>query len=299
MRRRQQDGFESSLITRTGDRHKVILRRISHRLLVPGLTGEVIFVRYCVEPASSRVRNLGVRMSARHLMIVALLSAVTPLPAAEEEEDGPWAGKATLGFLATSGNTENSTLNSSFEISYKAERWQHLFEAAAINASENNVTTAEAYDIGWKSERDLSEHNFVFGRLNWRKDQFSGYDTQFSQSAGYGRRLINTAVHKLNAEIGVGARQSQLIDGSMEDETILRAGLSYRWKLAENAEFRQDFVLESGAENTYRESATSLSATLIGNFALVASYTVKNNSVVPALTEKTDTYTAVSLEYTF
>ncbi len=85
----------------------------------------------------------------------------------------------------------------------------------------------------------------------------------------------------------------------MEDETILRAGLSYRWKLAQNTELRQNFVLESGAENTYRESATSLSVRLLGDFALVASYTIKNNSVVPPLTEKTDTYTAVSLEYTF
>ncbi len=238
-------------------------------------------------------------MPVRHFMIVALLTVATPLLAAEEEEDGPWAGKATLGFLATSGNTENSTLNSSFEIGYKAGRWQHLVDAAAINASENNMTTAEAYEVSWKSERNVSEHNFLFGLLHWRKDQFSGYDTQFSQSVGYGRRLINSEAHKLNAEIGAGVRQSRLIDGSMEDETILRAGLSYRWKLAENAEFRQNFVLEFGAENTYRESATSLSASLIGNFALVASYTIKNNSVVPPLTQKTDTYTAVSLEYTF
>ncbi len=237
-------------------------------------------------------------MAVRLLMIVAVLTVALPLSAAEEE-DGPWTGKATLGFLATSGNTENSTLNSSFEIAYKAGRWRHLFEAAAINANDNSITTAEAYEIGWKSERNFSKHNFAFGRLHWRKDQFSGYDTQFSQSIGYGRRLIDIDAHKLSAEIGVGARQSQLIDGSREDETILRAGLSYRWKLAENAEFRQDFVLESGAENSYRESATSLSATLLGRFALVASYTIKNNSVVPLLTEKTDTYTAVSLEYTF
>jgi putative salt-induced outer membrane protein len=238
-------------------------------------------------------------MAIRHFMIVALLAVATPLLAAEDEEAGPWAGKATLGFLATSGNTENSTLNSSFEIGYKTARWQHLFDAAAINASENNKTTAEAYEVGWKSERDVSEHDFLFGRLHWRKDRFSGYDTQFSQSVGYGRRVINSEAHKLNAEIGAGARQSRLIDGSKEDETILRGGLSYRWKLAETAEFRQNFVLEIGAENTYRESATSLSASLIGNFALVASYTIKNNSVVPPLSEKTDTYTAVSLEYTF
>jgi hypothetical protein len=31
----------------------------------------------------------------------------------------------------------------------------------------------------------------------------------------------------------------------------------------------------------------------------MVSYTIKNGSVVPPLTEKTDTYTAVSLEYTF
>jgi len=31
----------------------------------------------------------------------------------------------------------------------------------------------------------------------------------------------------------------------------------------------------------------------------VAYYTIKNNSEVPALTEKTDTYTALSLEYAF
>ena len=33
--------------------------------------------------------------------------------------------------------------------------------------------------------------------------------------------------------------------------------------------------------------------------ALVASYTIKHNSDVPLLTEKTDTYTALALEYSF
>jgi putative salt-induced outer membrane protein len=38
---------------------------------------------------------------------------------------------------------------------------------------------------------------------------------------------------------------------------------------------------------------------LIGALALVASYTVKNNSDVPPGSEKTDTFTALSLEYAF
>ncbi|MDH3532935.1 MAG: DUF481 domain-containing protein [Gammaproteobacteria bacterium] len=238
-------------------------------------------------------------MIARRLLVITVLTVGGPLFAAEEEEQGPWDGKATLGYLATSGNTENSNLNSGLEVGYTSGKWEHRLVAKAINATENEVTTAEAYELGWKSEYNFSENNYAFGRASWRKDRFSGYDTQFSQTVGYGRRLIDKEKHKLNAEIGAGARQSDLVDGTTESETILRAGLDYKWTLSETAEFRQDLIVESGSENTYLESVTALSAKLVGTLALVASYTVKNNSDVPLGTEKTDTFTALSLEYLF
>ncbi|MCG8370713.1 MAG: DUF481 domain-containing protein [Proteobacteria bacterium] len=237
-------------------------------------------------------------MKLRMLVMVAALAA--PFSSSAQEEPGsPWSGKATLGYLATSGNTENSTLNTGFEIGYKTGAWAHLFEAAAVNAMENDVTTAEVYDAGWKSERNFTDHDFVFGRLHWRKDRFGGFDTQFSQTVGYGRRLLDADRHKLNAEVGAGARQSETQLGVKEDETVLRGGLYYRWLLSETAEFRQEVTAESGDENTYIESVTALSAKLLGDLALVASYTVKHNTDVPVLTEETDTYTALSLEYAF
>ena len=57
--------------------------------------------------------------------------------------------------------------------------------------------------------------------------------------------------------------------------------------------------MEAGKSNTYAESVTAISAKLLGDLALVASYTIRNNSDVPPLTEKTDTFTALSLEYVF
>jgi len=234
-------------------------------------------------------------------LILALSVAVTPLSlvAQETEEDSPWAGNAKLGYLATSGNTENSTLNTGFEIGYTSGKWLHSLAAAAISASENEVSTAEAYDVGWKSERKITDLDFLFGRVQWRKDKFGGYDTQFSQTLGYGRRLIDNDQHKLNVELGFGARQSELQSGEDENETILTAGGYYKWQFSETAQFRQDLKTEAGRSNTYIESVTAISARLIGDLALVASYTIKNNSDVPPLTEKTDTYTALSLEYSF
>ena len=237
-------------------------------------------------------------MNSRIALIAAVL--ITPFSLmAQEEPKSPWTGKATLGYLATSGNTETSTLNTGFEVGYTTGQWVHLAKASAIKASENEVSTAEAYNAGWKSEWNITDANFVFGQLDWRKDVFGAFDTQFSQVVGYGRRLINTDRHTLNAEIGAGARQSERQDGTEEDETVFNGGLYYNWAFSETAAFSQDLTTEVGADNTYSESITKVSAQLLGTFALVASYTIKHNSDVPAGTEKKDNYTALSLEYAF
>ncbi|MGB5344649.1 MAG: DUF481 domain-containing protein [Woeseia sp.] len=242
-------------------------------------------------------------MKIRHytMMSVGLL-LMTPSIQAQEAAaaaKSPWGGKAALGYLATSGNTESSSLNSQFEIGYTQGKWAHLLDATAIKSEDNNQSTAEAYKLGWKSEYNVSEFDFLFGRLVWRKDLFSGYDQQFSQTVGYGRRLIETEKHHLSAEIGVGARQSTLRDGSSENDTIVRGGGLYRWNMTETSEFIQEVSVESGSSNTYIESITALRTRLINQLALVASYTIKNNSDVPFGTEKTDTYSALSIEYAF
>ena len=95
----------------------------------------------------------------------------------------------------------------------------------------------------------------------------------------------------------------EFILGLRDDPWWLRlavvAALDYAWQISETSAFQQTLAVESGNENTYTESVTSLSASLVGNLALVASYTIKNNSEVPVGTEETDKFTAISLEYTF
>lgn len=234
---------------------------------------------------------------AAGLLLTSLVSAQEEASAAGETS--PWSGKLVLGYLATDGNTESSSLNSGFEIGYATGNWSHGLEGRAINSTQDDDTIAEAYVLGWKTEYNFSANNFAFGRVDWRKDRFSGYDQQVSETVGYGRRIIDTAAHVLNAEIGAGARQLEVADGTSEDDIIFRAGLDYTWAFSETAEFSQDLIVESGETNNYLESVTAIKATLIGDLALVASYTIKNNSDVPVGTEETDTFTALSLEYAF
>jgi putative salt-induced outer membrane protein len=256
-----------------------------------------------LQPVYSAAEFGSFEMSLSRLFVVATLIVAAPVLAHEEEEEtgpvSPWSGSVRLGYLGTSGNTETTNMSSAFDIKYALEKWTHEFNAAAIKASTDKDTTAEAFIAGWKSERTLTDVNFLFGRLDWRKDRFSGFDTQFSQTVGYGHRLIDNEKHSLNGELGAGARQSDLADGSSESETIVTGGLYYKWQFSETAEFTQDLLIEAGSENTFSLSRTALSAKLLGDLALVASYTIRNNSDVPLAVEKTDTFTALSLEYSF
>lgn len=238
-------------------------------------------------------------MRIRSLSITAALVLSAPLFAAEEEESKPLEGNVKLGFLATSGNTETSTLNTGFEASYTLDRWKHEASAAAIYSDENSVATAEAYEAAWTSNWNLTERDFLYGRLNWRKDRFGGFNTQFSQTLGYGRDVIETEAHKLTLGVGAGARQSKDQLDVSTNEAIFTGDLAYTWKFSDTAEFDQTLAFEVGDENTFSESVTSVSTTLIGAFRLVASYTLRHNSDVPVGTEKKDTRTAISLEYNF
>jgi putative salt-induced outer membrane protein YdiY len=241
-------------------------------------------------------------MKYRLVAISAALILTAPIHAAEEEaeeESGPLAGHIRFGFLSTTGNTETTTMNTGAEATYTLERWTHKATAAALYSDENNVTTAEAYEALWRSDWALTKKDALFGRLIWRKDRFGGFATQFSQTFGYSRKILTGENHVLSADLGLGARQSEDQLGVDTDEVIYTVGADYTWNFSETAKFQQTLAFEVGEENTFSESVSSITTTLIGALSLVASHTIRHNSDVPIGTEKRDTRTAVSLQYDF
>ncbi len=116
---------------------------------------------------------------------------------------------------------------------------------------------------------------------------------------GVGRRFIDTEKHVFNGEVGIGAGQSKLIDGTDENEFTGRLSGDYTWTFSENASFTQKLSVTESSSNTFTQSLTELRAKVIGALNLVLSYAVQHNSDVLPGTEKTDTYTTISLEYAF
>ena len=231
------------------------------------------------------------------LAMITLLALTTSIGFAQDEEG--FSGRVALGYLATSGNSESESFNGNFDLWWNYDPWSHSLSGLAIQSSTSGVTTAEAYGLAWKSNYAINETDYVFGLLAWDQDEFSAYDQQVRETVGYGRRFIDRENHTLNSEVGVGARQAVLRTGMSQNEAIVYLGADYRWIITETSEFTQTLAIESGSDNRYTEATSALSANVRENLALVVSYTIKSNSDVLPGTENTDTFTAISLEYTF
>lgn len=212
---------------------------------------------------------------------------------------GSWSGHADLGFTDTSGNSDTSSLNAGFGLAYETGRWTHGLELDGLRNEDSGVVNAERYEAEGKSQYALSEISYVFGQLDYERDEFAGVFQRTSETVGYGQTLIDSDPHKLVGEISAGATQVEFQDGEEESGVIARLGLDYDWQISDSAKFGEDLSVESGGVNTYIESETSLKMSIIGSLFAKLSYIIKHNTEVPAGTENTDTISAVSLSYEF
>jgi putative salt-induced outer membrane protein len=239
----------------------------------------------------------------RRLLILVALAGALVEPAFSQNPappTDPLTGQVAFGYIATSGNTESTNATGSFGLQYAGMRWSHDLKLAGVGATTDEETTAEAYAAGYKARRAFgASKSYLFTALDWRKDRFSAYEEDLSESVGYGRRLVERGPHTLNGELGIGARQAELIDGTAEDEGIVRASLDYEWKFTDTTGFKQSLLVQSGDSNTSTESISALRARIIGDIGLVLSYRVRHNSDVVAGTVPTDRFTSIQLEYAF
>ncbi|WP_069471251.1 DUF481 domain-containing protein [Candidatus Marithrix sp. Canyon 246] len=218
----------------------------------------------------------------------------------DHDDKKTWKGEGEFGFTQTSGNTDTQNIIGKLGINYLKQSWEHQFNIASLRAEDSNKLTAESYGLKFQSNYKWSETQYWFNRIKYEDDRFSGYDYQTSISTGYGFNVFKTKMTSLSLDIGIGFRQSQLIGATdAEQEPIAVAKIDYSKKIGSHTTFTQDFSIDAGSENIHSEANTGLKVSITDTIAMKFSYSLKNNSEVPANVEKTDGITAVTLVYGF
>lgn len=219
--------------------------------------------------------------------------------AANDDVFSTWSSEAELGFVKTTGNTETESLNFKFGLNNKRKDWEHSLKAETASSSDSAGTTAERYFLSLRTQYALSERSYLFGRLQYEDDRFSGYNYQATEVLGYGRRLVNKDTLKINAEVGAGVRQNNFKSGDSNSESIFLIGTDFDWKISKTASLTEALTSEIGEDRTISKSVTGLKTKINSSLSSKITYTVKHASEVPVGTDKTDTELAITLVYAF
>ncbi len=235
----------------------------------------------------------------RALLVLMGVSSCSALAQEADEPQQTWTASAELGYVATSGNTDTDTLNLRANATIDQALWRHSFEVTSLNASDQNGDTAQRYTLSAQSDYKLEPPDYLFLKINYEDDRFSGFKYQATQALGFGRRFIDDVTLKLDLELGPGARQTKTDDGVSEEEALLLAAAKLDWDVSETAKFTEVLTLETGEDTRITKSVSGLSTQIDNNLSMKITYTYKRTSDVPVGFDKTDTETAVTLVYNF
>lgn len=232
-------------------------------------------------------------------LIAALWALGTCNAAAQSEEPLGWDGEVELGVIHTSGNASTGSTNAKLKSALEQLNWRQNFDVQYLNAYDDEETTAERFVAEASSNYKLDTDGYLIVlNLRYVKDRFAGLDYRMSESIGYGHRYRWERA-RLDAEVGVGARQTKFLDGTREDEGIFRLAGRYALPFSETSEFRQEVFSEIGEENTHTESETALRMQVNSRLSTKLAYKIIHDSEVPVGTEATDTIASVTLVYGF
>ena len=233
-------------------------------------------------------------------LLFLLSFAFTSIAMAQDEEERPYDASVALGYVGTSGNTDVTTVNTEFLLTYFDEDWTHNFEFSTLSSSQDNKGQAERYFIGNKSDYALmDEDKYLYIQASYTDDRFSGFDYQAMITSGYGQYFMKGNGKDLQGFLGVGYRENDSKTTGSEGEVVLTLGEEYDWAISETSSLTQALTFDIGDKRIITTFEIGLESNIIDRISTKIAFQYRNNSDVPTGIEKTDTQTSISLVYTF
>lgn len=225
----------------------------------------------------------------------------------------PWEVAIELGAIATSGNTEATTIQARVEAKQNLARWHNHYLLTAMfkedqlpqeDGTKEVTKTAEKYFGSVKSAYQLErEHSNLFGYGAHTEDKFGAYEKYTTLAIGYGMRLYENATMTLDGEIGPGYfwGDKVIVDDLIVKESgvLVRAAANYNWQITDSATFVQTLSVESAEDNTRSVAESSLATRINASLQLKVGLNIANDSDVAADKKRTDMTSYINLVYQF
>jgi putative salt-induced outer membrane protein len=159
------------------------------------------------------MRDIGAAATRAVLLVLALLacwarpaSAQNTCPCPPPPPPDPvWTGSIGAGLAFTSGNTDTSSVNVSFDVK-RDPKTKTVFKADGLylRSSRDGDAIVDRSQLNGRVEYAISPRAYAFGQLQYARDQFKRIDYLIAPTVGAGYKVIDTKQTTLTTDGGLG-----------------------------------------------------------------------------------------------
>ena len=125
-----------------------------------------------------------------------------PAPAAPS---GPWTGSVGGGVALTSGNTDTSTVNVTYDVTYDPKTKNVVkSDALYLRGKKDGESIVNRLGFNVRDQYNLGPRAFVFGQFQDPRDTFKAIDYLVAPTAGLGFKVVDTPQTSFTVDGGVG-----------------------------------------------------------------------------------------------
>jgi putative salt-induced outer membrane protein len=232
-----------------------------------------------------------------------VLLAVMPIAVSAQDSTKAVTFHGDLGYVATSGNTQVSTINFADQLTWHTSSVNKIDEVfSVVYAQNNNIVQSNIWSVAVHDQYSFTPQIGVYGIGTFDRNTFAGTDYRFAEGAGIAITPVLPKRHHLELDAGVLYVEQKLLPDSTAHNAEGQAGIIYKFNFVKDAYFQQAVValpnLEQGPDFRIN-SQTDLVAPLSKHFALKFGYTIHYVNLPPPGFRTTDRLFTSDLQVSF
>ncbi|MGE0042436.1 MAG: YdiY family protein [Vicinamibacterales bacterium] len=170
-------------------------------------------------------------------MALALLLC-TAAPSAAQDADPPpgWNGSLAVGVALTSGNTDTSTFNVSYDVGRDTGgRLTLTSSGLLIRGSKDGELTVDKSSLDARADYRLADGISVFGQTSYLRDRFKEIEALVAPTLGVAYQVVETPRTSFAVDSSLGLVFERNTGRLARTDGALAAGETFAFKVSDNA----------------------------------------------------------------
>lgn len=232
------------------------------------------------------------------MILVVVLSTSWSSVGAQELDVNGWQSALGLSYIATSGNSETSSIGVTGAWDRKDDLWHFSMGVDALQTEEDGETVSERVGLFTRGSRQIRERLSVTGGWQGERNRFAGVDFRSTFDGGVDWATIDRENWTVDSILSATWTTEELVGLESEDNLGALVLVRSVYYFSENAKTTQVARFEpsfESSEDFRAEGRVSVTSNLTEMFALkVGAAVLYDNVPVPGF-ESTDTTVTASL----